>query len=169
VTDPGPDRAVRRTVEAIADLAGRHQLVVGVAESLTCGHLAATLGAGPEASTWLRGGIVAYASEVKFEVLGVTPGPVITERCAVEMARGVARVLDASATVAVTGVGGPDPEEGEPPGTVYVATLVNGRCDSRRLELKGEPPEVVERTTALALEALLEAISASRVDEDATA
>lgn len=143
-----------RHAEAIASLAQRHAFRVGVAESLTCGKLATGLGAAPSASEWFRGGVVAYASEVKFEVLGVTPGPVVTAECAREMAVGTARLLGADAVAAVTGVGGPDPEEGKPPGTVHVATYVRGVETGADLQLAGDPEEVLRQTQVRALEIL---------------
>lgn len=148
-------------VEAIASIAGRTGLRVGVAESLTSGHLAAALGTGADASTWFRGGLVAYASEVKFDVLGVTPGPVVTAECARQMAAGAARLLEADAVVAATGVGGPDPEEDEPAGTVYVATAVGGAETCQRLDLSGDPEQVLAETTRHALQLLLDAVRAS--------
>jgi nicotinamide-nucleotide amidase len=118
----GASRAERaETVAIIAAKATAAGLAVGTAESLTVGALAQALGAGDGAAEWFRGGVVAYASEVKFDVLGVQQGPVITALCAEQMAWGARRVLGADVAVAVTGVGGPDPEEGCPPGTVYVA------------------------------------------------
>jgi nicotinamide-nucleotide amidase len=147
-----------RAVEAIAALAKQHRLLLGVAESLTSGQLAAALGAGPDASTWFRGAVVAYASDVKTDVLGVTSGQVVTEECARQMVRGAARLLGADATVAATGVGGPDLEEGEPPGTVYVATLVNDEERCRRLDLSGDPGSVLAKTRASALQMLLDSI-----------
>lgn len=145
-----------RVVETIATLARQRHLSVGVAESLTSGQLSAALGAGPDASSWFRGGVVAYASEVKFDVLGVRPGPVVTASCAREMARGAARVLGAEATVAATGVGGPDVEEGEPPGTVFLAGRVGERERCLRLALEGDPEQVLAATTAASLELLRE-------------
>jgi nicotinamide-nucleotide amidase len=150
-----------RHVESIADLAGQHGFRIGVAESLTSGQLAADLGAGPEASSWFRGGVVAYASEVKFEVLGVDPGPVVTESCARQMARGVADLLGADAVVATTGVGGPDPEEGKPAGLVYVAAFVRGTGTCQRLELSGDPADVLEQTRVRALAILRDAMEQS--------
>lgn len=154
-------------VEAIGTLADEHGLRVAAAESLTCGQLAADLGAGPDASTWFRGGVVAYASDVKFDVLGVTPGPVVTDRCAQEMARGAATLLDADAVVATTGVGGPDVEEGEPPGTVYVAVLVRGHTTCVRLDLSGDPSDVLRQTRSRALELLRDAMRAPADDVSA--
>jgi nicotinamide-nucleotide amidase len=153
--DPEPDLA---EVEAIASLATRLGLTIGVAESLTSGLLAQRLGAGPDAADWFRGGIVAYASDVKYDVLGVPPGPVVTPECARAMARGAARMLGAEATVAATGVGGPGPEEGHPPGTVYLAALVRAHETCERLDLTGSPAEVLRQTTDRALRVLLDLI-----------
>jgi nicotinamide-nucleotide amidase len=149
----------------IAALAARLDLRVGVAESLTSGQLAQRLGAGPDAADWFRGGLVAYATEVKYDLLGVSPGPVVTAECAVEMARGAARLLGADAVVATTGVGGPGPEEGQPPGTVYVAAIVRDRDTCRRLDLEGDPAEVLRQTTERSLRILLDLMrdSAERV------
>ena len=141
-------------VDAIAAIARRAGLRVGVAESLTCGQLGAALGAGPDASDWFAGGVIAYATSVKREVLGVGPGPVVSARCAREMARGAARLLGVDAAVATTGVGGPEPEEGRPPGTVYVATVVHGVEDDELLELGGDPDEVLSETVRRSLELL---------------
>jgi nicotinamide-nucleotide amidase len=135
---------------------------VAVAESLTSGKLATTLGAGPDASEWFVGGVVAYAADDKNDLLGVTPGPVETGHCPTEMARGVARLLRADATVAVTGVGGPDPDEGEPAGTVYLAAVGPRHESCRRLDLDGNPDEVVLQTVAAALTDLRTAIAGAR-------
>lgn len=143
-------------VEQVARLACVGDFHVGVAESLTSGHIATALGAGPDASRWFRGGVVAYAPEVKFDLLGVTPGPVVSERCARELAYGAIQVLGADAAVAVTGVGGPDPEEGHPPGTVHLAAVVRGEESCRNLHLPGGPEDVLAATTDAALEVLVE-------------
>lgn len=144
--------------EQIADLAASRGLAVGAAESLTGGALSSALGAAPDASSWYHGCVVAYSPRVKQSVLGVSPGPVVTERCADELAQGAVRVLQADAAVSTTGVGGPDPEEGEDPGTVYVGVVVPGGSSCHRLELEGEPDEIVEQATERALELLLGAL-----------
>lgn len=149
------------TVEKIAEAANGRGRRVAVAESLTSGRLMAALGRGPETSAWFCGGVLAYRTPVKFSVLGVTPGPVVTARCAEEMARGVAQVLGATFSVAVTGVGGPGPEEGEEEGTVYVGVYADGEVSTTRHELPGEPPEVLDRTLEVALERLLETLVAA--------
>jgi nicotinamide-nucleotide amidase len=147
-----------RLAERVAGLAARG-VQIGVAESLTSGALASALGAAPDASTWFTGAVVAYSKQVKFDVLGVTPGPVITERCAREMAAGAARLLGAHLVAAVTGAGGPGPEEGQPPGTVFLA---HGTADAivvERLSLRGDPAEIVEQTVRAALTALIRDLS----------
>jgi nicotinamide-nucleotide amidase len=141
----------------VADVVTAQRLTVAVAESLTAGTLACALGAAPDASTWFRGGVVAYAAEVKFKVLGVPPGPVVTEECARAMARGVASLLDAHLAVSVTGVGGPGDEEGQPPGTVWFGVV---SPDGERAELRrfdGGPEDVLAATTSHALRLLRDA------------
>ena len=67
------------------------------------------------------------------------------------MALGVTALMRSDVSVAVTGVGGPDREEGHPPGTVYVATHVGGHTQITRHQFPGEPDEVVEATVEAAL------------------
>ncbi|HET6166755.1 MAG TPA: CinA family protein [Marmoricola sp.] len=153
---------VRDTVTTIAARAQERGLRVAVAESLTGGRVASALGEGPDAAEWFCGGVVAYAPHVKFEVLGVTPGPVVTERCAREMASGVAGALRADVTVGLTGVGGPDWAEGEPPGTVYLATWVLGRVACEHFVFDGDPEEVVRCATRASLDQLLRGVSSDR-------
>src|SRR4051794_35138508 len=92
--------------ERLADLVDRAGITVVVAESLTGGELSARLAATPGSGSWYRGGVVAYASEVKRSVLDVPPGPVVSEAAATAMAAGVCRLLDADLSVSVTGVAG---------------------------------------------------------------
>ena len=146
-------------VERIARLAADHDLTIAAAESLTSGLIARRLGAGPEASEWFRGSLVAYQEPVKFEVLGVRRGPLVDPDCAEEMARGVARLLDADVAVAATGVGGPDPSEGKPAGTVFVAVTVRGSTSVRGLDLDGDPEEILEATADHALDMLAGALA----------
>ena len=74
----------------------------------------------------LRGSLVTYASDVKFDLLGVTPGPVISEEVALEMAAGACRVLGADVGLALTGVAGPDRQDDIPVGTVCLAVVGHG-------------------------------------------
>ncbi len=118
----------------VLDECRRRGLMLGLAESLTGGLVAARLAAISGASDVLRGSVVSYASDVKFDVLGVTPGPVVSEVAAREMAAGARRVLKADVGLALTGVAGPLPQPGEPDvpvGTVCIA--VSGPGDSGRV------------------------------------
>lgn len=114
------------TARRVITRATRDNLTLGTAESLTGGLLSAVLAGVPGASAALVGGIVAYDTRVKADLLGVpadvlaTDGAV-SERAARAMAAGVCRVLDVSWGLATTGVAGPDASEGKPPGTVHVA------------------------------------------------
>jgi nicotinamide-nucleotide amidase len=149
------------TVAAIAESASARGWTIAAAESLTCGRILTTLGAGENASEWLAGGVVAYQSEVKFDVLGVDRGPVITASCARQLATGVAKLLGTRAAVGVTGCGGPEYEEGCAPGTVFMAAWADGDLREAEHHLDGDPDAVLERTTELALELLADAISGS--------
>lgn len=140
-----------------ADQVGRLALRAGVrvaaAESLTGGLLASRLAAGEDAADWFRGGLVAYAPEVKYDVLGVDPGPVNTASCACQMARGAVRLLGAELAVAATGVGGPGPDEHVPAGTVYLACADwTGEVVSREHHFGGSPSAVVDATVDACLE-----------------
>lgn len=146
------------TVERIAEVAGRCSWTVGCAESLTSGAIASALGAGPQASEWFRGGVVAYSVEVKHELLDVPQVPVVSREAALAMAQGARARLGADVAVAVTGVGGPEPQDGLEPGTVWFGVAWPGGEHAERHVLDGSPAEVVERTTRRALEVLASAV-----------
>ncbi len=95
-------------------------LTLAVAESVTGGLVTGRLTNVPGSSRVLRGGVVSYASEVKYELLDVTPGPVVSESAALEMARGVRTALKADVGLSLTGVAGPDEQDGQPVGTLFV-------------------------------------------------
>ncbi len=146
----------------------RAGLRLAVAESLTGGMVGARLTTVPGASDWFAGGLVAYGSDVKRALLGVGPGPVVSEQAAREMALGVVRLLGADVGLSLTGVAGPAPQDDQPPGTVFVglaglpADAVAGRPGSRatQLALRGQRPMVREIATTSALDYLRRALSA---------
>lgn len=107
------------------------------AESLTGGALADLLSQTPGASAVFRGGVVAYASDVKRSVLGVTAPRVVSAECAVQMASGVRGLLGADWALSTTGVAGPDPQDDEPVGTVFVGIAGPSGARAVRLELRG--------------------------------
>src|SRR6478609_8040127 len=115
--------------ELIARTASARGITVATAESLTGGALAQALAAAPDAAGWFAGGVVAYTVATKTRVLGVPEGPVVNAPTARVMAEGVRELTGADIAVAVTGVGGPDAEEGQPAGTVFLAVVT---ADSTR-------------------------------------
>jgi nicotinamide-nucleotide amidase len=116
--------------ELAADtLAALGERTVAVAESLTGGLIGATLTEVPGASRSFRGAVVAYATDVKVSVLGVDAmlirsGGAVQVAVALQMARGVCKYLQAQFGLAVTGVAGPDSQDGHLPGTVFVAVVL---------------------------------------------
>lgn len=142
-----------RLVAALA----RRGWTLGVAESLTGGLVAAAVVDVPGASRVLRGGVVAYATDVKASLLGVDAG-LLARRGAVDpdvaagMAAGAARVLGADVGVATTGVAGPDPQDGHPPGLVHVAVRTPEAVHVRTLRLQGGRDAVRRATTAAVIE-----------------
>lgn len=157
----GPDVPTAARLVATMSSAG---LTLAVAESLTGGGLAARVVDVPGASAVLRGGVVAYATDLKARLLGVDhallsrQGPVDPE-VALAMASGVRRVLGSDVGVSTTGVAGPDPQDGHAPGTVYVAVDDGrGRPQVRRLDLHGTRDEVRAKTVTAALGLLAEVI-----------
>ncbi|MCT1479034.1 CinA family protein [Microbacterium sp. p3-SID336] len=142
-------------LERLSELARTRGLRVSVAESLTSGRLANTVGAGEGASGWFAGGIVAYFTEVKERVLGLVPGTDPTSAaCAEQLAAGARELFDADICVSTTGVGGPGPEDGHPAGTVYLGWATADDSGHRRLALTGEPDDVLSQSVDAAVRLL---------------
>jgi nicotinamide-nucleotide amidase len=127
---------------------------VAVAESLTGGLLCSRFARQKGASDWFRGGVVGYARMTKERLLGIGDAPVVSEAAARSMAENVADLLSADVAIAVTGVGGPDPEDGIPPGTVWIAMYSLGETEAHLVRFDGDPTAVCNQTCDAA-EALL--------------
>ena len=97
---------------------------LGVAESVTGGLVGGRITNVPGSSAVFRGGVISYASEVKFDVLGVERGPVVSEEAAVQMALGAQRVIGSDVAIALTGVAGPDEQDGRPAGTLCIGVVL---------------------------------------------
>lgn len=138
------------TMESVVlDLLRQRGMTLAVAESLTGGMIGSRICDVPGASDVFRGGVISYASDVKFDLLGVPEGPVVTEEAARAMAVGARRVVGADVGIAATGVAGPDEQEGRPPGTVCLAIAVGdpddgGVVESIELRLPGRRRQVRE-------------------------
>ncbi|WP_370466897.1 CinA family protein [Streptacidiphilus sp. PB12-B1b] len=136
---------------------------VAVAESLTGGLLAAELVAVPGASRAFRGSVTAYATDLKASVLGVdaellADRGAVDARVAGEMAEGVRRLLGADYGVATTGVAGPDPQDGQPVGTVHLAVAGPGGLSHSSLRLSPGRATIRRRAVRAALELLGDAV-----------
>ena len=148
--------------EAIGLLTATGQ-TVAVAESLTGGLVAAALTSVPGASVVVRGGVIAYATEVKTALLGV-PADLLARYGAVHpdvaaaMASGVRQRLGATYGAATTGVAGPGPAEGKPQGTVFVAIDGPGGTAGIALELAGDRWQVREGSVRSVLSLLVSAL-----------
>jgi nicotinamide-nucleotide amidase len=143
-----------RAAEAVRLLTVKGE-TLAVAESLTGGLVAAEITSVPGASKVFRGSVTAYATELKHGLLGVD-ATLLAQRGAVdpqvaaEMAAGVRKALGADWGIATTGVAGPDPQDGQPVGTVYVAVSGSSVTDSvfagggkvKHLRLNGDRAEI---------------------------
>jgi len=153
----------RELAAQIVGLLGARHQTVAVAESLTGGLLGAAITDIPGASVVFRGGIIAYATELKAALLGVPAellasyGPVHPD-VAAAMAAGARDRLGATMGVATTGVAGPDPADGKPPGTVHIAVSAGPQPITRALALDGSRDEVRRDTVEQALRLLWSAI-----------
>jgi nicotinamide-nucleotide amidase len=154
--------AIDHVATLIAALAERG-LTVAVAESLTGGLVVAELTRVPGSSAVVRGGVVAYATDLKNELLGVDAtllaevGPVHAA-VAGQMASGVAARLGATIGLSTTGVAGPDAQGGQPVGTVFVGLAVAGHVTTHALAFTGSRQNIRRQSVDAALELLVEAL-----------
>lgn len=140
----------------VAGLAPHDERRLAVVESLTGGLVCSDLAASPGSSDWFRGGVVAYDRTTKHGVLGVPDGPVVAEPAVRAMASRAASLFGADLTLAISGAGGPDPQDDQPPGTVWFAVDDHGTVDAWWQHFPGEPPDVLHATRIRALRAMLE-------------
>ncbi len=138
----------------VIELCRQRGLSLGTAESLTGGLIASRLTAVPGCSDVFRGSIVSYAAEVKFDVLGVPEGPVVSEEAVSAMAQGACRVLGSDVSVAVTGVAGPDPHDGQEVGRVWMSTSVAGVVQTNTVKWPFDRDRIRQFTAITALNAL---------------
>ena len=124
--------------DAVGALLEQQGLSLSLAESMTGGLVASRVVNVAGSSKWFKGSVVSYASEVKYDVLGVPEGPVVCEEAAIAMAEGAARVLKSDVALSVTGVAGPAEQEGQPVGTVWLGMHVDGVGEAHHLWLPGD-------------------------------
>ena len=97
---------------------------LGLAESVTGGLIGGRITNVAGASEVFRGGIISYASQIKFDMLDVDEGPVVSEKAAVQMALGAQRVLGVDVALSVTGVAGPEMQDGRDVGTLCIGVVL---------------------------------------------
>ena len=145
------DQTMEERVGALLEECG---LSLGLAESMTGGLVASRVVEVEGSSTWFRGGVVSYDSQVKFGLLDVPEGPVVSEAAAAAMAQGACRVLEADVGLSVTGVAGPATQEGMPVGTVFIGLCIEGVTEVVRHRLPGDRAQVRELAVITMLDLL---------------
>ena len=146
-------------VVSVIELLRERGETVATAESLTAGLVCATLTEVPGASAVVRGGLVVYATELK-ATLAEVPWPMLKEHGAVwpgvadALATGVRHRCKATWGIGLTGVAGPDPQDGVEPGTVFIAVTDATFCRMRTLRVDGDRHEVRSAAVRAALEVL---------------
>ena len=140
--------------DAVGALLEKEGLTLGVAESMTGGLVASRLVNVAGSSGWFRGSVVSYHSEVKFDLLGVPEGPVVSEEAALAMAAGACRVLKSDVGLAVTGVAGPAEQDGQPVGTVWFGLCIEGKTDAVKVQMPGDRDRIRQFSTISLLDLL---------------
>jgi nicotinamide-nucleotide amidase len=161
--DPWPDGVHAAAVAAVQALRAAG-VTVATAESLTGGLIGAALTSEPGSSAVYRGGVVSYATDLKHRLLGVDAGLLdrvgaVHPDVARGMAEGVRDRLGADYGVGVTGVAGPDPQDGAAPGTVWLALAGPGGTTVVDVSGTGSRSDVRLATTARALSRLREVVA----------
>jgi len=156
-------------VGIVARLTARRQ-TVAVAESLTGGLVAAAFTDVAGASRVLRGGVIAYATDVKAHLLRVDEALLagagsVDAEVAEQMASGVRALMAATYGLSTTGVAGPDPVDGKPVGLVYVAVVGPGTSRVKALELSGDRAGIRAQSVLAVLDLLAEELSAQVGEE----
>ncbi|MEC7103440.1 MAG: CinA family protein [Actinomycetota bacterium] len=137
---------------------------IATGESLTAGLVSSTIASVPGCSAVFRGAIVAYAPEVKTEVLNVPVEllrqGIVTEEVARALAQGARSRLGATVGIGTTGVAGPDDHDGMPVGTACIAVCSPWGERVRTVRVTGDRSQVRHAVTQAAMEAALEILEA---------
>lgn len=139
------------------------KLVITTAESCTAGLVAATLVNVSGASGVFKEGYITYCDAAKRDILGVSEATLaeyyaVSEQTAKEMAAKGAEKTGADVCIAVTGVAGPDMEDGKPVGLVYVACYYDGKVTVREFNFTGDRQCIRDKSAKAALELALDVI-----------
>lgn len=142
--------------EAVGHLVRGRGFTLGLAESMTGGLVASRLTNVVGSSEWFKGSVVAYDSQVKFDLLGVPVGPVVSEEAVRAMALGARKVLGTDIGLAVSGVAGPVEQDGQPAGTVWFGVALPGEDNAEAIgtSMPGDRERVRQFSTISLLDLL---------------
>ena len=152
------------TAEKLVKLLKKKNLTVTTAESCTGGMIASAIVSVAGASACFKDGYITYSNEAKKKLLGVREDTlkqytVVSAQVAQEMAAGAAAAAQSSLAVSVTGVAGPDPDEGNPVGLVYIGIAFEGSVYAARFQFKGSREEIRRQAACEALVLALGVVS----------
>lgn len=142
--------------QQLVELLTKRNLVITTAESCTGGLLAASVINVPGASAVIKEGYITYSNEAKIRILGVREETikehtVVSKEVAMEMAKGGAKAAVCDICISVTGVAGPDIEEGNPVGLVYIGCSYGELITAKELHLEGSRQEIRNQAVSHAL------------------
>ena len=151
------------TIEKLRELCIANDIQIAVAESLTAGSIGASLASVSGISDCFVGGVIAYSNALKGTLLEVSDEVLndhsaVSQLCAEQMARGVAKLCHTRAALAVTGEAGPRSQTGKKVGTVWIAVTVDDQVVAREFIFEGSRNEIREQTTDVAITLLYETL-----------
>ncbi len=146
----------------VVDALSERGWTIATGESLTAGMVSATVATVPGASAVLRGGVVAYAPDVKTSLLGVSKEVlargIVSEEVAMALAEGARINLQAQVGVGTTGAAGPDPHDGQPAGTACLAVSTPQGSRALTIQVAGSRAQVRYGVTEAAMREILLAL-----------
>ncbi|SDQ58960.1 competence/damage-inducible protein A [Virgibacillus salinus] len=151
------EQTIEENVFALLKAQNKH---IGAAESLTGGMFTEKLIAVEGASKVCLGGLVCYDTNVKENVLHISPETIrqygtVSDECAAEMSRNICTLLDSDIGISFTGAAGPDSVEGHPPGTVFIAVYDSSKVSiARKFTFQGSRQTIRKKATLKGFELL---------------
>ncbi len=148
----------------LGELLTKNSLTLATAESCTGGLLGSTITDIPGASKYYLGGVIAYSNEIKLKLLNVSKDAIeiygaVSERCAKEMAMGVARLFSADMAISTTGIAGPDGGmRNKPVGTVFIGIYLNEDTKVHKHIFTGTRREIKEKIVEGAINHALQSV-----------
>ena len=135
--------------ERLIKLAQETGVTLGTAESVTGGRLAYLLTRQPGSGDTFAGAVVAYQTKVKQALLGVPEGPVVSHSAAQTMASAARRLLDCDLVVSITGVAGPDRQDGQPVGCVFIGAAFGEEPATSSAHFFEGTPDAIRQSAAV--------------------